>query len=121
MSKVVSRGLGKRNSILSRGLGFLYKTHDIHRKRKAGVRTLEYYFNLEVAVYKNNEFNLSLYIPILKEDYFEKQINQKIYKNLSYDYLIKNNIYKNLELEYKVNSKMNNKRLISLLDVLFEE
>lgn len=120
MSKVISRGLGKRNSILTRGLGFLFKTHDLHKKKKKYVRTLEYYFNLEVPILKKTEISYNLSGLIFKEAYIDKLINQKIYKNLSYEYPILNKVYKELELAYSVKAKMNNKKLRNILDVLFE-
>jgi hypothetical protein len=121
MSKVISRGLGRRNSILSRGLGFLYKTHDKNQKKKFSERTLEYHFNLEVPIHKSNKIILNLYSPIYKFNNFEHLVNQNIYKIKHYEYLVNNSIYKNVELGYDINLKINHKKLINILEALFVE
>jgi hypothetical protein len=121
MVKATSRGLGKKSSLLTRGFGFLFKTIGRNKKRKSTLRTIEYYFNLEVPISNSKEFELKAYIPIVRYDYLEHSLNQKVYKNLSYEYFIRNDIFKVLELQYSVKTKMNNKKLVGLLDVLFEE
>jgi len=118
---VVPRGFGERSRVLIRGFGEYILSQILPKKFKPNKREREYLFEINVPIYKENIFDLKLLVPFSKNAINSYSILQRIYFEKEMNYKINSGLIKQMELEYLITTKMNNKKLINALELLFDD
>ena len=111
---VISRGFSEFSRIITRGFGKCFRTQVFKLKKKKEPIYREFTFEIYSPVSKELEIKKTIQIPFIKRLILNYLIKQKIKLN----YQINNNVSESIEQEYSMTFKLDNRKLINILNVL---
>lgn len=119
-SNIPTFGLGGFfNRLLTFGLGKIFKSQSF--KKKETKYFIDFSINIYSSIEKKFEYENEFLIPLIKRFILENRIKVNLIKNILDSYIIRNNIIKTINEEYDFSIKLNNQKLINILELLEDD